>query len=114
VSPDAVEGHGAINMSLVSDLPLFIDPFLLFNSEKTEYQVLHEEIIRYLRFFAIKRSGGVLIPLYSHPGTIFQKSNRPGLRSAGIRGAPRSDRRGFRVLGSPANLNVETLGTSHR
>jgi uncharacterized heparinase superfamily protein len=34
----------------VSDLPLFIDPFLLFNSDKPEYQELHDGIIAYLRF----------------------------------------------------------------
>lgn len=37
-------------MSVVSDLPVFIDPFLLFHSEKAEYQELHEGIIRYLKF----------------------------------------------------------------
>lgn len=42
--------HGAFNVSVVSDLPLFIDPFLLFNSEKPEYQALHEDILTYLHF----------------------------------------------------------------
>jgi hypothetical protein len=32
----------------VSDLPLFIDPFLLFNSDKPEYRRLHDSIIDYL------------------------------------------------------------------
>ena len=50
VSPASLEKHGAFNISLISDLPLFVDPFLLFNSKKSEYQRLHEEIIRYLRF----------------------------------------------------------------
>jgi hypothetical protein len=35
---------------VVSDLPLFVDPFLLFNSNKPQYQALHEEVLRYLRF----------------------------------------------------------------
>lgn len=45
-----IEDHGAFNISLLNDLPLFIDPFLLFNSEKEEYQKLHEDIIDYLLF----------------------------------------------------------------
>lgn len=50
VDPEAIEDYGAFNISLVTDLPLFIDPFLLFHSEKPEYQILHEAMIRYLRF----------------------------------------------------------------
>lgn len=54
VSPEQIEAFGAFNISLVTDLPLFIDPFLLFNSENPEYQELHEDIIRYLRFLRDK------------------------------------------------------------
>lgn len=50
VSPNELETYGAFDISLVSDLPLFIDPFLLFNSEKHEYRDLHDKIIRYLVF----------------------------------------------------------------
>ena len=50
VDPQDLEQYGAFDISLVSDLPLFIDPFLLFNSEKDEYKKLHEDIIRYLKF----------------------------------------------------------------
>ena len=50
VDPDVLEACGAFNISLINDLPLFVDPFLLFNSEKPEYQALHEEMIRYLKF----------------------------------------------------------------
>lgn len=60
VSPDLIEQHGAFNISLISDLPLFIDPFLLFNSEKVEYQELHAEIIRYLRFLRDRATSGQL------------------------------------------------------
>lgn len=42
--------YDAFNISLVSDLPLFIDPFLIFNSKKVKYQKLHGEIIKYLIF----------------------------------------------------------------
>jgi len=50
VSPDTLEEYGAFDISLVGDLPLFVDPFLLFNSENPTYQALHAEIIRYMRF----------------------------------------------------------------
>lgn len=42
VDPNALEAYGAFNISLINDLPLFVDPFLLFNSDKREYQALHE------------------------------------------------------------------------
>lgn len=54
VDPQTIETYGAFNISLVSDLPLFIDPFLLFNSKKTKYRKLHDEIIRYLKFLKEK------------------------------------------------------------
>src|SRR3989344_1249273 len=41
---------GLFNISLVADLPLFIDPFHLFYSKKKKYQELHNFIIRYLVF----------------------------------------------------------------
>ncbi len=50
ISPDVVEEYGALDISLISDLPLFVDPFLLFNSESPKYQELHERIIDYMRF----------------------------------------------------------------
>jgi hypothetical protein len=50
VDPDQLEEYGALDISLVSDLPLFVDPFLLFNSDDPDYQALHEEILRYLKF----------------------------------------------------------------
>lgn len=45
-----LDDYGAFNVSLINDLPLFIDPFLLFHSADPTYQQLHEGIIRYLRF----------------------------------------------------------------
>ncbi|MEZ5498259.1 MAG: hypothetical protein R3E77_02395 [Steroidobacteraceae bacterium] len=50
VDPVDLDAYGAFNVSLINDLPVFIDPFLLFNSDKDEYQALHSEIIRYVRF----------------------------------------------------------------
>ena len=53
-----LDDYGAFDVSLVTDLPLFIDPFLLFNSEDPEYQRLHGEIINYLRFLRAKSERG--------------------------------------------------------
>lgn len=50
VAPASLREYGAFDISVVSDLPLFIDPFLLFTSEKQEYQDLHESILTYLRY----------------------------------------------------------------
>ena len=50
VTPAVVESFGAFDISLINDLPLFIDPFLLFDSTKPEYKALHDEIIRYVTF----------------------------------------------------------------
>lgn len=50
MSPEILEAYGAFDISVVSDLPVFIDPFLLFNSDKDVYVVLHEQILDYLRF----------------------------------------------------------------
>lgn len=50
VSEDVLESYGAFNVSLINDLPLFIDPFLLFDSADEKYKRLHDEIIRYVKF----------------------------------------------------------------
>lgn len=50
VNPNIIEEYGAVNISLINDLPLFIDPFLLFNSENPDFQAIHTDMINYLRF----------------------------------------------------------------
>jgi hypothetical protein len=45
-----LEDHGAFNVSLIVDLPLFVDPFLVFK----KYPALHDDIIKYLRFLYSK------------------------------------------------------------
>ena len=37
VDESVIDEYGAINISLINDMPLFVDPFLLFNSEKERY-----------------------------------------------------------------------------
>ena len=49
VDEDIIEEYGAINISLINDLPLFIDPFLLFNSENPDFQKIHKEMIDFYK-----------------------------------------------------------------
>lgn len=58
VEVKTLESYGAFNISLINDLPLFIDPFLLFGNKKTEYQDLHNSIIKYLTFLKGKAETG--------------------------------------------------------
>ena len=51
--------YGAVDISLVCDIPLFIDPMLIFNSTKAEYVLLHQKIIKYFHFLATKASCGL-------------------------------------------------------
>jgi hypothetical protein len=62
VSATQVKRYGAFDISLVSDLPLFIDPFLLFHSRKPRYRNLHNDIIKYLRFLKNKSTNPNLDP----------------------------------------------------
>ena len=61
IDSSVVEHYGAVDISFVCDIPLFIDPMLIFNSEKEEYKKLHEEIIRYFHFLYQKACDGLLV-----------------------------------------------------
>ncbi|WP_288255147.1 hypothetical protein [uncultured Hydrogenophaga sp.] len=50
VDEKVIDDYGAFNVALVNDLPLFVDPFLLFDSEGDKYKQLHDSIIDYLVF----------------------------------------------------------------
>ena len=73
VDPDVIEKYGAFNISLINDFPLFIDPFLLFHSDKKEYQKMHREILHYVVFLRDqsikigKMSDGALRSWYCFP-----------------------------------------------
>ena len=56
---ELIKAYGAVDISLVCDIPLFIDPMLIFNSDKREYQLLHQEIIRYFHFLYTKAKQGL-------------------------------------------------------
>lgn len=59
IDPNLLREYGAVNISLVCDMPLFIDPMLIFNSEKLEYKQLHENIIKFFHFLAMKAGPGL-------------------------------------------------------
>jgi hypothetical protein len=40
VDMSTLDEYRAFNVSLINDLPVFIDPFLLFSSNKDKYQLL--------------------------------------------------------------------------
>ena len=60
IAPSTLEAHGALDISLINDLPLFIDPFLLFNSTDPKYATLHEDMIAYLMFLRDKSTRHVM------------------------------------------------------
>ncbi len=62
VAPETLDMHGAFNIALVNDLPLFVDPFLLYDSPKPTYRELHDEIITYLCFLRDHAVAGELTP----------------------------------------------------
>jgi len=62
VSEQTLDSYGALNISLINDLPLFIDPFLLFSSKDEKYIELHEDILKYLTFLKTKSERGNITP----------------------------------------------------
>lgn len=54
IDREVLDEYGAFNISIINDLPLFIDPFLLFHSDKEEYVKLHNQVIEYLIFLRDK------------------------------------------------------------
>jgi hypothetical protein len=88
VPADVLSRYGAFNISCVVDLPLFIDPFLLFTSRKKEYRALHQEMIEYLYFLRDKStegsiSNGLLKAWYCFPEV---RQNRLGFCETGSSG----------------------------
>ena len=50
IKPEVLDRYGALNLCIDADLPLFIDPFLLFSSDKDEYRKLHDRIVGHLTY----------------------------------------------------------------
>ncbi len=62
VDPEVLDEYGAFNISLINDLPLFIDPFLLFTSDKRTYRAQHDRMIDYLKFLRDQSASGNVTP----------------------------------------------------
>ena len=88
ISPATMRAYGAFDVSLINDLPMFIDPFLLFNSEKPEYRALHEGMIKYLKFLRDKSIGSELDAGSMYAWYIFKevRQNWLGFSLSGNRG----------------------------
>lgn len=70
VSTAVLEKYGALDICIEADLPLFIDPFLLFASEKKTYQALHDKIVEHLvhlKQHAVANPGEANISLFQFP-----------------------------------------------
>lgn len=70
IEEKALDDYGALNICLTSDLPLFIDPFLLFASDKTEYQEQHDKIVSHLillKEVAVKEGSNANTSLFKFP-----------------------------------------------
>lgn len=59
IDSSLIDNYGAVDISLVCDIPLFIDPMLIFNSKKDEYKKLHKDIIKYFHFLYQKAQFGL-------------------------------------------------------
>jgi hypothetical protein len=76
VEPTVLKKYGTFDISLVSDLPLFIDPFLLFGSDKPAYRRLHDEIITYLVFLRDKATTDGVDPALVRSWYTFKEVNQ--------------------------------------
>lgn len=54
VDNDIIDKYGAFNPSLLNDLPLFVDPFLLYSNDNAEIKELHYKVISYVGFLKEK------------------------------------------------------------
>lgn len=82
VEQDVLDAHGAFNIALVNDLPLFVDPLLLFDSGRPELRELHDSIIEYLVFVKDWAQADELTKGPSRSGCSFAKLSRTGSGSA--------------------------------
>lgn len=85
VDEQVVDDYGAFNVALVNDLPLFVDPFLLFDSEGGKYKKLHDGIIEYLVFLKERALEGELSAGDTNQWLLFKevKQNWLGFSQAG-------------------------------
>jgi hypothetical protein len=111
VDPDLLEEYGAFNVSLINDLPLFIDPFLLFGNSDSEYQNLHHAILKYLDFLKQKAEIGINQYAQIQSWYLFPeiKQNWFGYSKIGNGGSGLGDKFG-KSLSSSIHLVFDDLG----
>jgi hypothetical protein len=116
IDTSVLEQYGALNICIESDLPLFIDPFLLFASDKAEYQDLHEKIVGHLvnlKKIAVSNPQSGLLHLFQFPEV---KQNWLGLCKWGNNGkglGPNFARNLIKAFnGFYANFGDETITSS--
>lgn len=87
ISESDLANFGALNLCLSADLPLFIDPFLLFASKKKKYKELHKHLVSHLlllKDLSLEKNGkDVNIDLFRFPEI---KQNWLGLSKYGNEG----------------------------
>lgn len=111
ISPKDLDNYGAFNVSLINDLPLFIDPFLIFGSKKPEYQRLHCDIIEYLIFLKSKSQEGINNISQIRSWYIFSevKQNWFGYSKVGNSGSGLGEKFG-RAMSSSMHIVFDDLG----
>lgn len=117
VPDQTLKDYGAFNISLINDLPLFIDPFLLYET-KPEYQKLHKEILEYLAFLKTKSEQGTISAAQRKSWYNFSevKQNWLGYSLSGNKGSGLGDKFAKAMSSNIhrvfADLNVETISAS--
>lgn len=88
IHPDVLDEYGAFDIALVNDLPLFVDPFLLYDSDDEKYRALHDGIIEYLCFLRDRAVAGDLAPGVASHWLLFKevKQNWLGFSQTGNQG----------------------------
>jgi hypothetical protein len=88
INRETMHAYGVFDISLINDLPMFIDPFLLFTSGNPEYRALHAEMIKYVKFLRDKSSESELDKGSMYAWYIFKeiKQNWLGFSRSGNRG----------------------------
>ena len=116
VAEDVLDEYGALNICMTSDLPLFIDPFLLFASDKPEYQEQHSKIVSHLislKKMAVEDKENVNLNLFKFPEI---KQNWLGLCKYGNNGKGLGGKFARDIIsafnGFYSNFGDETISTA--
>jgi hypothetical protein len=112
VPDEVLAEYGAFDIALVNDLPLFVDPFLLFDSEDEKYRALHTSIVKYLCFLRDRAVAGELTAGSLSHWLLFKevKQNWLGFSKTGNSGTGLGDHFA-RTLGRNLSTVFRSFGT---